>query len=258
MAPSTRCALHCTASQCQRARCLLVCAFGAFAAWNGLRVAANAFAGSSGLRAGACGQKRTLRRGLFEDLQQSFTDSAVQAASGLTKEENEALMENCRNGKMSIDDYLTVMRMFSKLGEVGNSVAPLKNMLQQGNAQGEIDNAKEKLVQQEALVNAMTKKERANPDVFVKPGPTGRKALERWAGAAGKTEKEMMEFLLEYRSMKSMFAKLGQGEDFSDVQKQLAKERDELMVSTQSRKARRSTKTRTGGKAGKQPEWMTL
>lgn len=28
-------------------------------------------------------------------MQKSFTDSAVQAASGLSKEENEALIENC-------------------------------------------------------------------------------------------------------------------------------------------------------------------
>lgn len=196
----------------------------------------------------------TLRRGIFEDLQKSLTDTAVQAASGLSKEENEALLENCKSGKMSVNEYLTVMKMFGKLGEVGDAVAPLKNMLNQGSTTESIEEAKEKSALQEKMVKAMTDEELQNPDVFFEPGPPGRKALARWATAAGKSEQEMMDFLLEYRTMKSMFGKLGQGEDFSDVQKELKKETEELRSSTKSRKARRSSKTKTG-RGGKQPEW---
>jgi len=210
----------------------------------------------TGLSVESCGRQSSLilRRGIFEDMQKSLTDSAVQAASGLTKEENEALMENCKSGKMTVNEYLTVMKMFGKLGEVGNSVPGLSNMLQQGSEN--IEEAKAKHALQEKLVNAMTDEERKNPDVFFEPGPTGRKALARWATAAGKTDQEMMDFLLEYRTMKSMFGKLGQGEDFADVQKELKKETQELRQSTKSRKARRSSKSKGG--RGKQPEWMTL
>lgn len=190
-------------------------------------------------------------------MQKSLTDTAVQAASGLSKEENEALLENCKSGKMSVNEYLTVMKMFGKLGEVGDAVAPLKNMLNQGSTTESIEEAKEKSALQEKMVKAMTDEELQNPDVFFEPGPPGRKALARWATAAGKSEQEMMDFLLEYRTMKSMFGKLGQGEDFSDVQKELKKETEELRSSTKSRKARRSSKTKTG-RGGKQPEWMTL
>ena len=58
--------------------------------------------------------------------------------------------------------------------------------------------------------------ERQNPEVFFQPGPRGRKALARWALAARKTEQELMDFLVEYRTMKSMFGKLGKGEDFAE------------------------------------------
>ena len=34
--------------------------------------------------------------------------------------------------------------------------------------------------------------ERENPEVFFQPGPSGRKALARWATAARKTEQDMI------------------------------------------------------------------
>ncbi|CAK9108681.1 unnamed protein product [Durusdinium trenchii] len=214
------------------------------------------FAGHTASFSRQC-QPRTLRRGIFEDMQKSLTDSAVQAASGLSKEENEAMLENCKSGKMSLDDYLVVMKMFGKLGEVGEKVGPLKDMLQQGSNTQNVEDAKERFAEQEQMVKVMTDEERKNPDLFFKQGPAGRNALKRWATAAGKSDQEMLDFLVEYRTMKSMFGKLGQGEDFADVQKQLRKETDELRNNVKTRKARRASKTK-GGRRGKQPEWMTL
>ncbi|CAK9108684.1 unnamed protein product [Durusdinium trenchii] len=193
------------------------------------------FAGHTASFSRQC-QPRTLRRGIFEDMQKSLTDSAVQAASGLSKEENEAMLENCKSGKMSLDDYLVVMKMFGKLGEVGEKVGPLKDMLQQGSNTQNVEDAKERFAEQEQMVKVMTDEERKNPDLFFKQGPAGRNALKRWATAAGKSDQEMLDFLVEYRTMKSMFGKLGQGEDFADVQKQLRKETDELRNNVKTRK----------------------
>ncbi|CAE7260148.1 unnamed protein product [Symbiodinium natans] len=71
---------------------------------------------------------------------------------------------------------------------------------------------------------------------------------------------EILDFLLEYRTMRSMFGSINSGEDFADVQRELKRESEELRSILKSRKARRATKGKSAkkGRGGKQPEWMTL
>lgn len=226
-----------------------------------------AFAGAGGGRASSklalvgLRPARTMCRGIFDDLQSSLTDKAVQAASGMTAEESEALMEKCKKGKITLDDYLTLMKMFSKLGEVRDAVAPLANMLKnQAGADEDIENAKSQLGEKEALVAALSEEERANPDVFFQSGTAGRKAIRRWAEAAKKTDQEILDFMLEFRTIKSMFSRIQSGEDFADVQRELKMDAEELKSTLKSRKARRASKGKSAkkGGGGKQPEWMTL
>mmetsp|Transcript_51116 Transcript_51116/g.95756 ORF Transcript_51116/g.95756 Transcript_51116/m.95756 type:complete len:245 (-) Transcript_51116:203-937(-) len=201
---------------------------------------------------------RTLRRGIFDDLQKSLSDSAVQAASGLSPEESEALIEKCKSGKMGMEDYITVQRMFGKLGDMGNAVAPLANMLKnQAGSADDIEKAKEGLAEKEALVALMTDEEKANPDIFFSSGNAGRQAIRRWAERAKKTDQEILDFMLEYRTVRTMFGKLSGGADFADVQRDLKRESEELRSTLKSRKVRRSSKNKAS-KGGKQPEWMTL
>jgi len=224
-----------------------------------------AFAGAGGGRASKLAlvglrPARTMCKGIFDDLQSSLTDKAVQAASGMTAEESEALMEKCKKGNINLDDYLTLMKMFSKLGEVRDAVAPLANMLKnQAGADEDIENAKSQLGEKEALVAALSEEERANPDVFFESGTAGRKAIRRWAEAAKKTDQEILDFMLEYRTIKSMFSRIQSGEDFADVQRELKMDAEELKSTLKSRKARRASKGKSAKKGGgKQPEWMTL
>ncbi|CAE8610423.1 unnamed protein product [Polarella glacialis] len=193
----------------------------------------------------------------------SMTNSAAQAATGMTTEENEKLILKCRTGTMNFNDFMSMLDTMNKLGGAGSALGTVGNMLSQGNQ--DMEEAKLKMKNYQAILDAMTPEERENPGPFLAKGKEIRPSIERIAKDSNNEEEAIDTFILEFGTLRSLFGKLGAGDgrDFEDIAKEVRMENAVQDAEAKSRPARRALQLeqkkgdKKDKKKGKTPEWMT-
>jgi signal recognition particle subunit SRP54 len=104
------------------------------------------------------------------------------------------------SGDFTLDDFVNQIRLVRKMGSLGDLMEkfPLFGDLPEG---FQFDDSQ--LTRIVAMVDSMTKKERARPDVLT-PG-----RIQRVAKGSGRTEKEVRELLKNYNAMRGVMRQIG-------------------------------------------------
>ncbi|MCR9162038.1 MAG: signal recognition particle protein [Nannocystaceae bacterium] len=94
--------------------------------------------------------------------------------------------EKMLGGKFTMDDFLGQIKSIQKMGSLKDLMGkmPLGNLLGGDIPQEQLDQAMDdnELVKIEAMIQSMTKKERANPDLFLEDGALGSSAAAKLQG----------------------------------------------------------------------------
>jgi len=94
--------------------------------------------------------------------------------------------EKMLGGKFTMDDFLGQIKSIQKMGSLKDLMGkmPLGNLLGADIPQDQLDQAMDdnELVKIEAMIMSMTKKERANPDLFLEDGALGSSAAAKLQG----------------------------------------------------------------------------
>ncbi len=94
--------------------------------------------------------------------------------------------EKMLGGKFTMDDFLGQIKSIQKMGSLKDLMGkmPLGNLLGADIPQEQLDEAMDdnELIKIEAMIQSMTKKERANPDLFLEDGALGSSAAAKLQG----------------------------------------------------------------------------
>lgn len=218
-----------------------------------------AFAGSRLLVTGRRGNSELPRANMMQEFAQGMSDSAMASASGLSKEENDELVERCQSGEMDFNDFVKALKVFQGIGDAASGAKGVMDKMTGQDNSEEDEEAKAKLEEKEYIISVMTPEQRKKPEIFFEGGPPTRKAIANLAQAASRSEHEIQEFIMEFRALRSTLVKLVKhGTDYEEVVAEVKKEAEEWKMATKSRTARRQAKMKAGRKQKGQPEWMTL
>lgn len=151
--------------------------------------------------------------------------------------------EKMLGGKFTMDDFLGQIKSIQKMGSLKDLMGkmPLGNLLGADIPQEQLDQAMDdnELTKIEAMIQSMTKKERANPDLFLEDGALGSSAaaklqgkkkpkrrdpskmaelpadafvesrVSRVAGGSGREEEDVRALVSRFLAMRDMFGMLG-------------------------------------------------
>ena len=129
--------------------------------------------------------------------------SLVEKASEMLDEEELKKSEaKFRKGNFDLNDLLSQIKNMRKLGGIGGI---LKFLPGAGKIREQLENPKleQEIKKQEALINSMTPKERAKPDIL----SSSRK--RRIAMGSGSTIQELNSLLKKFKQMQKMMGKMG-------------------------------------------------
>lgn len=123
---------------------------------------------------------------------------AEKVQTALSPAESQQLAEKFIRGKFDLEDFLTQLKQLRKLG----SLSRLINMIP-GMQSAEVDESE--FVTVEAIIQSMTREERADPDII--DGSRRR----RIAAGSGTTVEAVNRLLKEFRQAREMMRTMGQG-----------------------------------------------
>lgn len=126
----------------------------------------------------------------------SLVERAQQA---FDEEEAKRLNAKMRQNKFDFDDFLGQLQQIKKMGNVKDLLGMIPGM---GSALKEVDIDNNSFVPIEAMIQSMTKKERANPEII--DGSRKR----RIAAGSGRTITEVNNLLKQFEEMKKMMRKM--------------------------------------------------
>eukprot|EP00931_Biecheleriopsis_adriatica_P050414 TRINITY_DN29188_c0_g1_i1.p1 TRINITY_DN29188_c0_g1~~TRINITY_DN29188_c0_g1_i1.p1 ORF type:complete len:273 (-),score=58.49 TRINITY_DN29188_c0_g1_i1:147-965(-) len=225
----------------------------------------SSLAGGSGALLGRAlhgGRESAVVRGsFFDDMKSNMISSATKAATGLSDEESNALLDRGQEGKLDFNDYQKILKMFQNMGSAadpGGAMSAMGKMFNGGQDDATVQEAKDKMKEVDEILAAMGPEDRADPSKYTKGGETTRKAVLSLAKKSGKSKQDIEEIIIQFQTLRSMLQKLGPGADFDEVADQVSMEQKEFMAATKNRAARRSAKAKNKGKDKALPEWMTL
>jgi len=124
------------------------------------------------------------------------------AAEAIDREESEAMAKKMMKGKFDLEDMLSQIRQMQKLGPISGIMGMLPG-ISKYKEQIENINADSLVRKQEAIILAMTKAERKNPDI-IKASRKRRIAL-----GAGVEVHEVNKLLKSYEQMSTMMKQMG-------------------------------------------------
>ncbi len=170
--------------------------------------------------------------GLMQDFQEVIDEEQAAADA-----------EKMLGGKFTMDDFLGQIKSIQKMGSLKDLMGkmPLGNLLGGDIPQEQLDQAMDdnELTKIEAMIQSMTRKERANPDLFLEDGALGSSAaaklqgkkkpkrrdpskmadlpadafidsrVQRVAGGSGREEEDVRALVSRFLAMRDMFGMLG-------------------------------------------------
>ena len=123
--------------------------------------------------------------------------------SEIDEKEAEKAAKRMQNGKFDLEDFLAQMKQIKKLGPLENIIKLLPGASKLGLNNVHID--PKQLAHVEAIVQAMTPKERRNPDII----KASRKT--RIAKGSGRSVQEVNQLLTQFEQMKKMMKQMSNG-----------------------------------------------
>jgi signal recognition particle subunit SRP54 len=115
------------------------------------------------------------------------------------------LTEKILEAKFDFNDFIKQMRMLKNMGSLGGLMKMIPGMGKISNTQ--LEEGEKKLKQAEAMIQSMTKAERANPDLLAST-PNRRRRI---AKGCGYQEKEVNNLIAEFTRMRSMMQQMSMG-----------------------------------------------
>jgi signal recognition particle subunit SRP54 len=115
------------------------------------------------------------------------------------------LTEKILEAKFDFNDFIKQMRMLKNMGSLGGLLKMIPGMGKLSNTQ--LEEGEKKLKQAEAMIQSMTKAERANPDLLAST-PNRRRRI---AKGCGYEEKEVNNLIAEFTRMRSMMQQMSMG-----------------------------------------------
>ncbi len=107
-----------------------------------------------------------------------------------------------RTAQLTFDDFLDQLRRFKKMGPVSDVLAMIPGM---NRIQGDVNIDEKQLVRVEAIIQSMTKKERARPSII------NGSRRKRIADGSGTTIQEINRLLKQFDEMQKMMKKFSKG-----------------------------------------------
>jgi signal recognition particle subunit SRP54 len=164
------------------------------------------------------------------------------------------MQEKMKDASFDFADFLKQSELVTKMGSVAGIAKMMPGMA--GLDAGKMKEVEARLKKNSAMINSMSKKERANPDLFVKD-KSGRDRLIRITKGSGCSFDEGQQFMSEFQRMRTMMSRMqkqmsgqGGGTDPTDAMGAGAGAED-MMASVGNRASRRTAKKKKkGGRGG--------
>ena len=137
----------------------------------------------------------------------SFVEKAEKKIS---KKEAEVQMKKLQEGKFDFDDYLAQTQAMKDMGNFASVAKMLPGMAGIDPAQIALLDRKTKV--SASMVQSMTKKERANPDLLLRDR-TGLSRLKRIAKGSGRSIEDAQNFMREFQALKTQMGRMASGGD---------------------------------------------
>jgi signal recognition particle subunit SRP54 len=115
------------------------------------------------------------------------------------------LTEKILEAKFDFNDFIKQMRLLKNMGSLGGLLKMIPGMGKLSD--GQLKEGEDKLKQAEAMIQSMTKAERANPDLLSST-PSRRRRI---AKGCGFSEKEVNNLIAEFTRMRSMMQQMSMG-----------------------------------------------
>jgi signal recognition particle subunit SRP54 len=115
------------------------------------------------------------------------------------------LSEKILEAKFDFNDFIKQMRLLKNMGSLGGLLKMIPGMGKISDSQ--LKEGEDKLKQAEAMINSMTKEERANPDLLAKT-PSRRRRI---AKGCGYSESDVNKLVAEFTRMRTMMQQMSMG-----------------------------------------------
>lgn len=181
--------------------------------------------------------------------------SLVEKAAALSSDaEAEEMAKKMLEAKFDFEDFLKQSEMMSQMGSMA-SVAKMMPGMAGMMDDNQMSAAEKRLKKSKSLILSMTKKERQNPDMFIKD-KTGPSRVRRVSKGAGMNVKDGEQFIQEFQTMRTMMSRMQKkmqaandnGQDPSEMTPE-----DQIMASgnrAQRRAMKKKKKKQGGSKRG--------
>ncbi|MEA4858590.1 signal recognition particle protein [Solidesulfovibrio sp.] len=135
------------------------------------------------------------------------------AQTDVDAEEAAAMEKKLRKAQFTLDDFRTQMRRIKKLGSIEGLLKMIPGMSQIRKQLGEVQMPEKEMARVEAIINSMTKAERATPKII----NVSRK--ERIARGSGTTVVEVGQLLKNFSQMQKMMQRMMGGKGMPSMPK---------------------------------------
>lgn len=128
------------------------------------------------------------------------------AAAEVSDADAAKMQEKMLKAEFDFDDFIKQSRLVSKMGSFAGVAKMIPGMA------GQIDNSKireieRRMKKNEAMINSMTKKERANPELLI-TDRTARSRLRRITLGSGNLLDDGVQFMSEFQRMRTMMSRM--------------------------------------------------
>jgi signal recognition particle subunit SRP54 len=135
------------------------------------------------------------------------------AQADVDADEAAAMEKKLRKAQFTLDDFRTQMRRIKKLGSIEGLLKMIPGMSQVRKQLGEVQMPEKEMARVEAIINSMTKAERATPKII----NVSRK--ERIARGSGTTVLEVGQLLKNFTQMQKMMQRMMGGKGMPSMPK---------------------------------------
>jgi len=171
------------------------------------------------------------------------------AAAEVSDADAMAMQKKMLEASFDFNDFLQQSEMVAKMGSLGGVAKMLPGM------GGMLDNSKiteveKRLKRSKAMIQSMSKKERANPELLISD-KTARSRLQRITKGSGNSMENGIQFISEFQKMRTMMSRMQKQMGGNDMEQEVAGEQVPEMGNRAMRRAsKKQKKGRRGGGKG--------
>jgi len=173
-----------------------------------------------------------------------------QAASMVSKKEAERVAEKMRDATFDFADFQKQSKMVAQMGSFGKVAQMIPGMAGKVNDEM-LGGIEKRMKKSDAIINSMTKKERANPALLISD-QTAKSRLKRISKGSGTTLADAENFMAEFQKMRTMMSRMqkkmngGGDEDMEGAEEEAM----DMMGNRAMRRASKKKKKSGGGGRG--------